>query len=148
MSRKPQDEQTFRVRRSVWVIAILTAWSLYSIDGDAFPPHRHPLVYGLAMTWLVTIALAVVAGGFISRVDPKLFSLADWEREGEIYDRAGIRAFRWVLFHSPLAWINTTLDVRAGRADCDRLLRELNNSEGVHRTGCRLGHAGDRVPSR
>jgi hypothetical protein len=35
-----------------------------------------------------------------------LFSPAHWEKQGEIYDRTGIRAFRWVLFHSPLGWIN------------------------------------------
>jgi len=50
----------------------------------------------------------------------------------EIYDRAGIRAFRWVLFHSPLGWINGNFHLRASRAGCERLLREINSAEAIH----------------
>jgi len=58
--------------------------------------------------------------------------LAHWEKQGEIYDRAGIRAFRWVLLHSPLGWINPNFHLRASRTDCERLLREMNSREAVH----------------
>jgi Glycosyl-4,4'-diaponeurosporenoate acyltransferase len=69
-------------------------------------------------------------------VNLKLFSLAHWEKQGKIYDRAGIRTFRWVLFHSPLGWINPNFHLRASRADCKRLLREMNSGEGVHWLTC------------
>jgi hypothetical protein len=69
-------------------------------------------------------------------VNPTLFSLAHWEKQGEIYDRAGIRAFRRVLLHSPLGWINPNFHLRASRAGCDRLLREINSAEGVHWLTC------------
>ena len=77
-----------------------------------------------------------MGGAILSRVNPTLFSLAHWEKQGKIYDRAGIRAFRWMLFHSPLGWINANFHLRASRADCERLLREMNSSEGVHWLTC------------
>lgn len=114
------------------MIAILTSGSVWSIHGRAFPPHGNPLVYSLAMSWLVSITIAVVTSAIFFRVNPRLFSLAHWEKRGEIYDRADIRAFRWVLFHSPLGWINPNFHLRASRADCERLLREMNSGEAVH----------------
>lgn len=122
--------------RSVLMLAMLTFASVYSIGGRAFPPHGNPLVYSLAISWLVSLTIAVVSSAIFSRVNPALFSLAPWEKRGAIYDRAGIRVFRWVLFHSPLGWINPNIHLRASRADCDRLLRELNSSEGVHWLTC------------
>lgn len=136
MSRTPQDEQVIRAVRSVLMIVILTSGSVYLIGGRAFPPHGNPLVYSLAMSWLISMTIAVVSSAIFFRVNPKLFSLADWEKQGEIYDRAGLRAFRWMLFHSPLGWINANFHLRASRADCDRLLREMNSSEAVHWLTC------------
>jgi len=84
------------------------------------------------MSWLISMTIAFVSSPIFFRLNPALFSLAPWEKQGEIYDRAGLRAFRWVLFHSPLGWINPNFHLRASRADCDRLLRETNSSEAVH----------------
>jgi Glycosyl-4,4'-diaponeurosporenoate acyltransferase len=131
MSRTPQAEQGIRAMRSLLMIVILTSGSVYSIARHA-PPHGNPLVYCIAASWLISITIAVVSSAIFFRVNPTRFSLAHWEKQGEIYDRAGIRAFRWVLFHSPLGWINGNFQLRAGRADCDRLLREMNSSEAVH----------------
>ncbi len=122
--------------RSVLMIVILTFGSMYFIHGRAFPPHGNPLVYSLAISWLISITIAVVSSAIFFRVNPALFSPANWEKHGEIYDRADLRAFRWVLLHSPLGWINGNFHLRAGRADCDRLLREINASEAVHWLTC------------
>ena len=122
--------------RSALMIVILTFGSVYSIHGRVFPPHGNPLVYSIAISWLISSTIAVVSGAIFFRVNPTLFSLAHWEKQGEIYDRSDIRAFRWVLFHSPLGWISPNFHLRAGRADCDRLLREMNSSEGVHWLTC------------
>jgi len=118
------------------MIVILTSGSAFSIRGRAFPPHGNPVVYSIAISWLISIAIAFVSSAIFFRVNPTLFSLAHWEKQGEIYDRAGIRAFRWVLFHSPLGWINPNFHWRISRGDCDRLLREMNSSEGVHWLTC------------
>jgi hypothetical protein len=136
MNRTPQAEQGIRAMRSVLMIVILTSGSVYSVDGRAFPPHGNPLFYSLAISWLIAITIAMVSSAIFFRVNPRLFSLAHWEKQGEIYDGAGIRAFRWVLFHSPLGWINGNFYLRASRADCDRLLREMNSSEAVHWLTC------------
>lgn len=88
------------------------------------------------MSWLIAITIATVTSFIFFKMKPALFSLAYWEKRGEIYDRAGIRAFRWVLFHSPLGWINPNFHLRASRADCDRLLREMNSSEAIHWLTC------------
>jgi hypothetical protein len=117
------------------MLVILTAASVYSLLGRTFP-HGNPLVYGLALSWLISLTIAVVSSAILFRVSPRLFSLARWEKEGEIYNRADIRAFRWVLFHSPLGWINPNFYLRPSRADCERLLKEMNSSEGVHWLTC------------
>lgn len=132
MSRTPQHEQVIRAIRSVLMMVILTFGSVYAIKGRPFPPHGNPLVYGFALSWLISITIAVVSSAIFFRLNPTLFSLARWEKQGEIYDRAAIREFRWVLSHSPLGWINGNFHLGASRADCDRLLREMNSSEGVH----------------
>jgi len=136
MSGTPQDKQVLRGMRSVLMIVILTVLSTYSIiNGKSFP-RGNPLVYSLATSWLIAINIAFVSSGIFFRVNPKRFSLAHWEKQGEIYERAGVRAFRWVLFHSPLGWINPNFYLRASRTDCDRLLREMNSSEAVHWLTC------------
>ncbi len=116
MSRTPQEEQGIRVMRSLLMIAILTSGSAYSIGGRVFPPHGNPLIYSLAISWLISMTIAVVSSAIFFRVKPTLFPLALWEKQGEIYDRAGIRTFRWVLFHSPLGWINPNFHLSARRA--------------------------------
>jgi hypothetical protein len=127
-----QKEQEIRGVRSVLMIVTLTSWSTYSIIHGKTFPHGNPLVYSLATSWLISINIAFVSSRIFFRVNPKRFSLAHWEKQGEIYDRAGIRAFRWVLFHSPLGWISPNFNFFASRADCDRLLREINSAEAVH----------------
>ncbi len=136
MSRTPQAEQMFRGMRSILMILILTSGSAYLIDGRVLPPHGNPLVYSLAVSWLVSIAIAMLSSAIFFRVNPTLFSLANWEQQGEFYDRIGVRAFRWVLFHSPLGWINPNFHMKPGRADSERLLREMNSGEAVHWLTC------------
>jgi hypothetical protein len=132
MNQAPQDRQNFRVRRSLLLIAILTVGSVCALEGELFPPHGNSLLYALALTWLVTIAVGLGTGLIFAGADPALFSLAPWEKDGQIYERAGIRAFRWTLLRSGLGWINPNFHVRHSRADWERLLRETHNSEGVH----------------
>ncbi len=164
MGRTPQEEQELRgaIRgaRSLLMIAILTFGSAYALTNrtppisrahglwsgiavgvrlilrGAFHPHGNLLVYSLAVSWLIAITIATLSSAIFFRVNPKLFTLARWEKQGEVYDRAGIRAFRWVLLHSPLGWINPTFHLRASRADCQRLLREMNSGEAVHWLTC------------
>ena len=131
MSQAPST-QMLRVRRSLSLIAVLTVLALYALDGDVFPPHGNPFVYAIALTWLITIVIGLGTGFIFTAADPARFSLAPWEKDGEVYDRAGIRAFRWVLLRSGLGWINPNFYVRHSRADCERLLRATHNSEGVH----------------
>ena len=43
-----------------------------------------------------------------------------------------------MLLHSPLGWINPNFPLGTSRTDCERLLREMNVSEGVHWLTCFL----------
>jgi hypothetical protein len=119
-----------RALRSVSLLAILTVGALYSIDGDVSRPHGNPLLYAIAMSWLISITVALPTSA-IFRVHSKLLPLARWENDGEVYDRRSIRAFRWLLLQSPLGWINGNLQLRS-RHDWDRLLTEMIGSEAVH----------------
>ena len=136
-SRSPQAEQAFRALRSLSVVVIFTAGALYSTGGDFCRPRGNPLLYALAMSWLVSFAIAMLTSGLF-RLNVTLFSLARWENDGAVYDRRSVRAFRLLLLHSPLGWINPNLQLSASRADCQRLLRETNAAEGVHWLTCVL----------
>lgn len=125
-----------RALRSVSLLAILTFGALYSIDGDVSKPHGNPLLYAIAISWLMSITIGLPAS-IIFRVNPKLLPLARWENDGEIYDRTSIQAFRWVLLRPPLGWINGNLQLR-GRTDWHRLLTEMKGSEAVHWITCVL----------
>jgi hypothetical protein len=141
MSRSPQDEQTLRAMRrgmrSVLLLAVLTVGSILFNRRGFYPPHGNPLIYALAMSWLVSFMVALPIA-LIFKVNPELLSLAHWEQEGEVYDRWSVQAFRWILLHSPLGWINSSLYLVSGRADCERLLRETNTGERVHWLTCLL----------
>lgn len=123
--------------RSVLLLAILTVGALYFNRHGFYPPHGNPLIYAIAVSWLISFTLALPINA-IFKVNSKLFSLAHWEREGKVYDRGSIRAFRWILLHSPLGWINPSLYLYSGasRTDCERLLREMIFGEQVHWLTC------------
>jgi hypothetical protein len=135
MSGNLQDEQMLRAMRrgirSVLLLAILTVGALLFNRRGFYPPHGNPLIYALAMSWLISFAVALPIG-VIFKANPKLFVFARWEKEGRVYDRGSVRAFRWALLHSPLGWINVSLYLTAGRGDCQRLLRETNRGEWIH----------------
>ena len=95
-------------------------------------PDRHPLIFAFSLTWLIMAFVAAVTGRIFVRLDPEWFRLAYWEREGRIYDRVGLGAVRWVLWYTPLGWLNPNIKVRSGGPDMDRLLRDMNAVEGVH----------------
>ena len=135
--KNPQAEQMFRGIRSIVLIVVFTvSAAVYFNRRGFYPPHGNALIYAIAMSWLISISIAVGSSAILFRVNPKLFSLARWEKEGEVYNRTGIRAFRWLLLHSPLGWINPNLHLGASRTDCERLLREMNSGEGVHWLTC------------
>ena len=121
--------------RTVLLLVTFTLSALYFNRHGFYPPHGGPLVYAIATSWLIAITVAVLASS-IFKNNPKLFPLARFEREGEVYDRFSIRAFRWVVLHSPFGWINPSL--HSGASDYEQLLRETNASEGVHWVTCFL----------
>jgi hypothetical protein len=125
------DPQASRALRSVLVVIICTTAAMASTSGGFYPPRSHPLVYALAMSWLISLA-AVILTGAIFKVTPGLFVVARWEHDGTFYERMGVGAFRWVVRQTPLGWINGNLHMAVGRADCERLIKELNTAEGVH----------------
>lgn len=141
MSRNPKDEHKLRAAlralRSTLLIAIFTFAAVY-FNRRGFYPHGNPLIFAIAISWLIAITVAMPSSIIFLKMNLKLFSLARWENEGKIYDRTSVRAFRWVLLHSPLGWINPNLHLGPRRSDCERLLREMNVSEGVHWLSCFL----------
>lgn len=126
-----------RAARSVSLMVIFTGAAIYAIHGDVSRPHGNPLVYAIAMSWLISITVALPTGAFFG-ARPALLPLAAWENDGNVYDRRSIRAFRWLLLRSPLGWINPNLHVNGSRTDWDRLLREMSGAEGTHWMTCFL----------
>jgi hypothetical protein len=141
-----QNGQAFRVSnaaivvralRSVSLIVVFTVGAISLIGGDVSRPHGNPLLYAIAMSWLIAITVASFTSALF-KVNPGLFRLTRWESDGEVYDRRSIRAFRWVVLQSPLGWINPNLHAGASRTEWDRLLKETNAAEGVHWLTCVL----------
>ena len=130
-------EQAFRALRSLLIILVFTVGALYLTGGNFVRPRGNPLLHALAASWLISFAVAMLTSG-IFRVNIRMFALARWENEGEVYDRKSIRAFRRLLLHSPLGWINPNFHLGTNRTDGDRLLREINAAEGVHWLTCVL----------
>jgi hypothetical protein len=141
-----------RALRGVAVLAIFTAGALLVTGGDVAHPHGNPLLYATAVSWLIAVGIGLPAS-LIFRRNPRLLPLARRERDGDVYDVSSVRAFKWLLLHTPLGWINQNLSVSARPTDWDRLLREMNGAEAVHWLTCVLasilglvyvarGHAG------
>jgi hypothetical protein len=122
--------------RSVLLMVLFTLGAVYFNRRGFYPPHGNPVIYAIAMSWLIAIIALPISSVF--KLSPTLFSLARWETEGAVYDRTGIRVFRRALLHSPLAWINPALNLGGSRTDCERLLKEMNVAEGVHWLTCFL----------
>ena len=108
--RPTQRVPVLRALRSVSVLAILTIAALYVTRGDVVRPHGNPLLYAVAVSWLISVGVGLPAS-IIFRVNTGLLPLARWERDGDVYDRSGVRAFRWMLLRSPLGWINPNTHV-------------------------------------
>jgi hypothetical protein len=119
-----------RALRSVLLVMTFTIATLYFNRRGFYPPHGHPFIYAISMSWLIAFSVAMLTAIF--KMNPKLFSLFRWEKDGKVYDHTGIRAFRWVLLKSPLGWINGNYHVVASRTAFERLLRETNVTEWVH----------------
>jgi hypothetical protein len=130
VSSEPQRTSTFRVVRTLAILIGLTWWSITRIEGSVFSPVGNPILYTMAVSWLVTMAAIPIGALFATR--HALFSLARWEQDGTVYDRVGVRAFRWGLLHSPFGWINPNFHLRPSRGECERLLQETCSSEAVH----------------
>jgi hypothetical protein len=117
-----------------WCLAfwVMSAAATGGVLWTAWHPDSHPVVFTASVTWFLGLFAGMLTRGSFLRMDPRRFGLSRWERGGRIYDRVGIGGFGWLLHHTPLGWLDPFLQVRSGRGDMDRLLRELSFAEGSH----------------
>jgi hypothetical protein len=112
-----------------WVLSAAAAggllWTARRLD-------NHPVVFTVSSTWFLGLLAGMLTRRTFLSMDPRVFALARWERDGRIYERVGVGASGWLLRHTPLGWVDPFLKVRAGSSDMDRLLRELSFAEGTH----------------
>ena len=95
-------------------------------------PDRHPLLLALSLSWLIAFFASAFTAKLFLRMNPMRHRFMRWEREGRAYERMGIGAFRLVVLHTPLGWLNPLVK---GSFDLDRLLRVLSMAEDVHWVG-------------
>lgn len=95
-------------------------------------PEEHPFIFALSMSWVVTLFTSALTSKPFFAMPPSRFRVADWERNGKIYERLGADTFRWMLLRTPLGWVNPNYGQIQSRADLDRLMRQLNCAEGAH----------------
>jgi hypothetical protein len=95
-------------------------------------PDRWPFVFAFTLSWLLMTAIGLMTAAPYERADLSRWRWAPWERQGRVYERLGVRGYRWALLHSPFGWCNPHLSVRGGRADLERLERDMLAAEGPH----------------
>ena len=95
-------------------------------------PDQRPFIFGLSVSYFIVIVFALLTRQPLLTLDPGRLRFARWEREGKVYDRKDVRTFQWALLHTPLGWLNPNVRMPSGRADIDRVLREMTYAEGTH----------------
>jgi len=123
--------------RQTFVQWFSTCWlaTVASLTGFCWTmtrPDSHPVVFAASVSWGVNLVVAAVMRDVLLRMDPRRFGYAVWEREGQVYRNAGVAAFRSLLRHTPLGWLNPLVRLAAGRPDLDHLAREMVYAEGTH----------------
>jgi hypothetical protein len=77
MSKDSQDEHKLRAAlralRSTLLIAIFTLAAVY-FTRRGFYPHGNPLIYAIAISWLIAITVAMPSSVIFLKVNLKLFS--------------------------------------------------------------------------
>lgn len=96
-------------------------------------PDRNPAIFALSLSWLILLFAGALFGEFYLKLDTKHFRFAKWELEGRVYEWVGIRAFQWILSTVRWNWVTPDSRIKSGRSDLDRLLKVLNQSEGLHK---------------
>lgn len=120
-----------------WLVMfwLLSVGTFTGLIWTSFCPDQHPLIFALSVSWIIAMLVSAVTRRFFMELDPWRFGLWRWEREGKIYDRFGLRTFRWLLKHTPLGWLNPWLRLTSCRSGLERLLREITYAEGAHWVG-------------
>ena len=109
--------------------------SIVGILNTSQHPDSHPALFAFSLTWIINVVVFEMTRNYWLSADPKRFRFEGWEREGRIYRWVGVDAFRWVLLRTPLSWLSPTLKLAPHRSGMERLLKELNCAEGIHRVG-------------
>lgn len=118
--------------KSVVAVLAVSAGAGCALAWTVSQPDRHPLMFAFSLSWFIMMCAGAVTCQVFFRLDPHRFRLARWERNGRVYERAGVDAFRWLLLHTPLGWFGAQMTLRSGRSDLERLLRHMNSTEGSH----------------
>jgi len=116
--------------RSVVALLVLSVGAGCALAWTFSQPDRHPFMFALGLSWVMACAGGAACQVF-SRLDPKYFRPARWERNGKVYEWIGVRVFRRILLHTPLGWLGP-LGLRSGRSGLDHLLRDIDSAEGRH----------------
>lgn len=137
MSEAPSIKEIGRQAYTKWlsITLILSVGSVAGLISTISRPDSHPVVLAFTMSWILVLLVSAVTRDALVKMDPKRFYFARWEREGLVYSRAGTVAFRWLLLHSPLGWLDPWLRSKSHRSGLECLLREVNFAEGTHLVG-------------
>jgi len=120
--------------RSVVAFLVLSAVGGCALILAASQPDRHPFIFAFGLSWFITtcVCAVYVSCQILFGLSPRPFGLARWERNGSLYKWCGVGIFRWILLHTHLHLLNPNLELKSGRSDLGRLLREMNSAEAIH----------------
>jgi len=109
--------------------------SVVGLITSTWQPDKHPQLFAFSLSWAINVVVFELTRNYWLRSGPERFCFAHWEADGRIYRWVGVDAFRWVLLRTPLSWLSPTLKLAPHRSGMERLLKELNCAEGIHRVG-------------
>jgi hypothetical protein len=122
---------------AVGLVTMVIASSGLAYSLSSLP--AHPVLFSFCLLWLVTGFIAGTSRERLLQMPKETFCLASWEADGRIYERCGIRQFRWLLLNTPLGWLNPRVRLNVRSPDLDWLEREMQYAEGTHQASFFLG---------
>lgn len=121
---------------TVTVVALVTAAVAAAIVWTALGTGPRSVWFAFVVVWAPMVGLGIVSRFVQPRLPAAYHELRGFERDGRVYERLGVRAFKRLLRRGPLAAFNPDLHLPAERtperiAHLDRRMRDAEASHAI-----------------
>ncbi len=107
--------------------AVLLKWSS---DNFGF----QSIAFAFLANWLMMAWIAILGQTLVFTYPPRYFTIKPFERDGRIYEMAGVRVFKKLVRRGPLSIFSPTLRFKSGKSALPMLEQEMRKAEAGHLT--------------